>query len=358
MTIPAEKNAIHDALLQQREYTLALYQDLPKGYWEPAHFPFSKLTNPPLWELAHIAWFAEFFCCRWRPDDIAGSHTPSVWPEADALLNSSIIPHDDRWRIQYPTQAFVEQYMREALSRVIDELAGADADRIPLFQLAMLHEDMHGEALAMTRRHLGMSAPAIPFFSRTLESDTFRDAIKFDGGLCTLGASAQSYQFDNELPPQNIEVAPFEIDGEAVSLSDFAAWKGLPPAKEEQQVAAACHVSYADAAAYASQLGRRLPTEAEWEFAAARSPTFAASTGQVWEWTSSQFAPRPGFVAGPYLDYSRTSFPSPQTQETEFKVLKGGSFATHPRLKYPQYRNFYSMSRNDMFCGFRTCRTL
>ncbi|MBC7624152.1 MAG: SUMF1/EgtB/PvdO family nonheme iron enzyme, partial [Aeromicrobium sp.] len=178
------------------------------------------------------------------------------------------------------------------------------------------------------------------------------------GGVFNLGAADQSFQFDNELPPLNAAIAPFEVDSEPVSAAKFTAWKGQRSVGGEPHNGPACHVSYADASAYAADIGRRLPTEAEWEFAATRSPAFWASSGRVWEWTSSQFAPRLGFVAGPYRDYSTASFSAVAHRNFEFKVLKGGSFATHPRLKYPQYRNFYSTLRNDMFCGFRTCRDL
>ena len=70
--MPQEVDGLRGALLRQREYTLALYADLPDKYWSPADFPYSPIVNPPLWELAHIAWFAEFFCLRWRPDDLQG----------------------------------------------------------------------------------------------------------------------------------------------------------------------------------------------------------------------------------------------------------------------------------------------
>ena len=70
--IPVSKEALGEALTAQREYTLAIYRDLPPAYWEPAKFPYLPVVNPPLWELAHIAWFAEFFCLRWRSDDIEG----------------------------------------------------------------------------------------------------------------------------------------------------------------------------------------------------------------------------------------------------------------------------------------------
>ena len=79
---------------------------------------------------------------------------------------------------------------------------------------------------------------------------------------------------------------------------------------------------------------------------AARQPAF--DWGQVWEWTASPFAPYPGFVAHPYRDYSAPWFHTRQ-------VLRGGSFATQPRMKHPRYRNFFMPERNDVFAGFRTC---
>ena len=117
---------------------------------------------------------------------------------------------------------------------------------------------------------------------------------------------------------------------------------------DERTVFAAMHVNHFEAEAWCRWAGRRLPTEAEWEFAATRSPEFRASTGLVWEWTASPFAPYPGFSTDRYGDYSEPWFHTHQ-------VLKGGSFVTHPRLKYPQYRNFYTPERRDIFCGFRTC---
>ena len=70
--------------------------------------------------------------------------------------------------------------------------------------------------------------------------------------------------------------------------------------------------------------------------------------GEVWEWTSSAFMPYPGFTPDAYREYSEPWFRS-------HYVLRGGSFATSPRIAYARYRNFYLPERADMFAGFRTC---
>ena len=146
------------------------------------------------------------------------------------------------------------------------------------------------------------------------------------------------------------------------------------------------HVSWFDAAAYCEWTGTRLPTEAEWEYAAswdagekrpypwgAQAPgpdhanlecaglagvdNFPAGDaaagcrqmiGNVWEWTASTFNPYPGFVIDPYKEYSEPWFGT-------HKVLRGGSFATTRRLIRNTWRNFYTPDRYDVFAGFRTC---
>ncbi|HJU74772.1 MAG TPA: ergothioneine biosynthesis protein EgtB [Gemmatimonadaceae bacterium] len=150
-----------------------------------------------------------------------------------------------------------------------------------------------------------------------------------------------------------------------------------------------CHVSYHEAEAYARWAGKRLPSEAEWEAAAgwdesagtnlkfpwgddlpterdANVDQLAFETapvgayprnvsplgcygmiGDVWEWTSSDFAGYPGFQAFPYPEYSQVFF------GPEYKVLRGGSWATRPRAVRNTFRNWDYPIRRQIFSGFR-----
>ncbi len=381
--VPSDIEGLRHALITQRDYTLAICADLPQALWEPRNFPFDVTINPPLWEITHLAWFQELFALRWRADDVTGSRTPPCLDVADQLFDSGRIAHGTRWNLTYPSKHICLDYMRRVHANVIEALEKSGVENRDGFQLVLVHEDMHAEALAMMLVQLGLPLPMVVPRRVTLASQQFSPReIGVAGGLVTMGAcangNARSFRFDNEKPGQIERVAPFSIDARVVSAAEFAefvtssgyrdeplwsedgrAWREDSQRKvhphtclDQPDDFAAMHVSFFAAEAYCRWKNRRLPTEAEWEHVATSSDEFFASTGHVWEWTASMFAPYPGFEAERYREYSEPWFYS---HGVLHRVLKGGSFVTHPRLKYPQYRNFYTPERSDMFCGFRTC---
>jgi iron(II)-dependent oxidoreductase len=139
--------------------------------------------------------------------------------------------------------------------------------------------------------------------------------------------------------------------------------------------AAACHVSWFEADAFARAHEARLPSEAEWEKAAtwtqrsgeeqSHAPaedgavTLAcgkagalAGVWRVWEWTQSRFAGYPGFVAHPYREYSEVFFGA------DYRVLRGGSWATSARVATPTFRNWDLPQRRQIFAGVRLARNV
>jgi iron(II)-dependent oxidoreductase len=114
-----------------------------------------------------------------------------------------------------------------------------------------------------------------------------------------------------------------------------------------------CHVSWFEADAFARAHAARLPTEAEWERAATwnQEPDCRpAAVGCVWEWTVSHFGGYPGFVAHPYREYSEVFFGN------GYRVLRGASWATHPRVASTTFRNWDLPQRRQIFAGLRLAR--
>lgn len=388
-----------EALVDARRRLHELVLDLDD--WMGPRLP---IVNPIRWEIGHVAWFQEHWMLRH-----ARGRAP-LRGDGDALYDSAKVAHDTRWDLPLPDRAGTLAYMAEVLERAV--AAAGDGGHAYFTELAIFHEDMHGEALAYTRRTLGVPQPAPAV---TIDAGPWPGDVEVPGGTYLLGALREraGFVFDNEKWAHPVAVAPFAIARAPVTNAEFAAFVAdggyardalwSPEGRRWRDAAGAraplyaeqprpphhpvMHVCWFEAEAYCRWANRRLPTEAEWELAAssydkrrfpwgdaapapahanldarAHGPVDVAAhpdgdsaygcrqmIGNTWEWTATRFAPFPGFVVDPYAEYSAPWFESPHV------VLRGGCWATRARLLRNTWRNFYPPHRRDVFAGFRTC---
>ena len=177
--------------------------------------------------------------------------------------------------------------------------------------------------------------------------------VTVEAGPFEMGSPGNGFAYDNERPRHIVDLPAFEIDRLPVTVGDWIEfmdaegaaeplhWNGTAPDPRLPVM----HVSWDEASAYARFRGKRLPAEPEWEKAATCG--VLEMVGEVWEWTSTEFGPYPGFQAHPYREYSEVFF------GRGYRVLRGGSWATSERVANNRFRNWDLPQRRQIFAGFR-----
>lgn len=389
---------------------------------------YDTLMSPPVWDYAHIGVFEEL----WLVQRLSGA--PPLDEELLHTYNAIETPRVVRGRRQLLDRTRAAAYLAEVRRRTLALLEEIDLEADdPLlrdgfvYDLILQHEHQHDETILQTlqltpgryRDHL----PDLPD-GRAVEPDM----VCVPAGRYPIGSDSHE-PYDNEHPCHETELAAFRIDRFPVSNGEYLHFMVNGGYEREELWSAdgwewhfifgieapehwtrsgggwstkrfghllpvdprlpVSHVSWFEAEAYAKWAGKRLPTELEWEVAAAWDPAASRPRrypwgndpptpdlanldhrllspapvgayprgssalgceqmlGDLWEWTSSDFLPYPGFEAFPYSEYSEPFFGS------EFKVLRGGSWATRPRVARNTFRNWDSRLKRQIFAGFR-----
>jgi gamma-glutamyl hercynylcysteine S-oxide synthase len=388
---------------------------------------YDQLMSPPIWDYAHIGVFEEL----WLVQRLSGA--PPMDEELTGTYDAIETPRVVRGRRQLLDRPRSDAYLHEVRQRVLALLEEVDlGEGDPLlrdgfvYDLILQHEAQHDETILQTVQltpgRYVEELPALP------DGHPRTGVVTVPGGRYPIGSDAHE-PYDNEHRCHEVELAPFEIDRLPVSNGCFLEFMAAGGYQREELWSAdgwqwrwifdvrapehwteedgrwhtsryghvlpvdprlpVTNVSYFEAEAYAAWAGRRLPTEEEWEVAAAWDPAagrarrypwgdgpptpelanldqrlltaapvgaypLGASAlgceqmlGDVWEWTSSQFRAYPGFAAFPYREYSEPFFGG------DFRVLRGGSWATRPRAIRNTFRNWDSRLKRQIFAGFR-----
>jgi ergothioneine biosynthesis protein EgtB len=404
-------DTLADRFRRIRGMTLALIADLQP---EDTVVQTMPDVSPTKWHLAHITWFFERF--------VLESRLPGYKrfdEQYHFLFNSyyytagQMHARPRRGLLSRPTLAEVLDYRSHVDTAMLQLLQtlGDDNEVIQLTTLGINHEQQHQELLLTDIKHVFSCNPLQPAMRSTLpvptdvsvSSYSFRNGAS---GIHEVGANIDDrFCFDNETPRHdallhehqignrlvtNAEYRAFIEDG-GYSSSDLWLSDGWATVQERQWQrplywgeslqteftlggsraidanAPVCHVSYYEADAFARWAGARLPTEFEWELAAAAEkpegnlldtglwqPAPGDTTqffGDVWEWTSSSYAPYPGFkpLAGSLGEYNGKFMCNQMT-------VRGGSCVTAADHIRASYRSFFYPDARWQFLGIRLAK--
>jgi dimethylhistidine N-methyltransferase len=377
-------------------------------------------ASPAKWHRAHTTWFFETFLLKrfdpsYRPYDPAFNYLFNSYYEAVGERH----PRPERGAITRPSAAEVSAYRRyvdEAMDAFLaTSLIADEAETKALIELGLNHEQQHQELLLTDILHAFAQNPTSPAYGPYVAS-VVRDAVPltfigFDGGTFEIGHNGDGFAFDNEAPRHRVLLEPYRLanrlttNGEWLEFMEAGGYReaslwlsdgwqtvqregwhaplywrivdgvwhamtlaGLHPVDMNAPVA---HVSYYEAEAFARWKDARLPTEAEWERAAAGigphgnlascgylRPLPAASAngpqqmfGDVWEWTGSAYLPYPRYrpAQGAVGEYNGKFMLNQM-------VLRGGSCATPDGHIRATYRNFFYPHQRWQFMGVRLAK--
>lgn len=410
-----DRSALIERLTATRARTLALYAPLDDT--DVARTP-DPIMSPPLWDLGHIAAYQELWVeCRLQ-------RRPSRHPDLQRAYDAFETPRARRTQVRLLDRGGCEAYLAqvheaslEAVSRLDVGVEVAEPQLAAggfVFDLVAQHEAQHTETVLQTLQMFddGTYRPA---GRRPLPAaaDAKPGRLEVAAGTFVMGAPDDRFAYDCERPAHERHVGAFAIDRTLTTNAQYLEFMdagGYSRAelwspegwewRTREQIGAprywrpgrdgwltrsfdevspvdpalpVCHISFWEADAYARWAGGRLPTEAEWERAAAGADAGAANLGQdafgaapvgafaagassvgcvqmlgdVWEWTASPFAPYPGFRAFPYPEYSEVFFGG------DYRVLRGGSWATQTIASRTSFRNWDHPYRRQIFAGVR-----